>query len=153
MRVKASSEQTSKRSFGQQHVALTLIEVIVAMVLAGTLLAIALRATTSHLAQAKRATKKANALIVLDQFLSDWSLREFTESSFQESAHRCGLHLDISLGSDSRAKLHPGAVVVTHQVRRAESLASAEIVRVEIQEGTSKRLLAWAEIIRRSSVP
>lgn len=146
-------DHNERRLHRRESLALTLIEVIVGLVLAGTLLAVTLRATTSHLAQSKRAAKKANAIVNLDQFLSDWALQEFAEGSFQKSAQRCGLRLERSLDIDGRAEFPLGVLVVTQRARRSASLADAEIVRVEIHEGASMVSLAWAEIIRRSHVP
>ena len=59
---------------------LTLIEIVAASLLLGTMLTGALLAFTAHREQLRRATRKRQAVVALEQLLADW----FTQPKWEE---------------------------------------------------------------------
>lgn len=129
---------------------LTLIEVVVGLALLGTVLSTAIVAGSSHLGQLRAAEQKRTGAIVLDQFLSQWSLSRYATSEADEIAEKMNITaIDESAGetwnlSGDRPLERPA--VVLRAGRRCE-LPGAAVVRVDVFVGRGTRPAAWAEIV------
>lgn len=126
----------------------TLVEVIAAIALVGSLLALSFMANAAHLRQAQRANDKQLATALLDRLIADWSRSEFRDADFDSLVRRHGL-LSPSAG-EARRRAAPATNnwTVRTERRKARSIPQAEIVRLAVWSATSDSPLAWLEIIR-----
>ena len=72
---------------------LTLIEVVVAIAIAGTLLVSTLAGLAAHQRQVRSAERKAIALDAVDRFLSIWSASGFRDASIRKAATKARVRL------------------------------------------------------------
>lgn len=124
---------------------LTLIEVVVSLALAGTLLASAVLATGRHLQQLNRAEQSRKANVILDQFLSQWSISSFSDQGLASSLKAIdGISdaFEIQIAAVKNAPM-PDSEVLRIMVLRRSDLG----VRGQAPYRESP-VSAWAEIIR-----
>jgi type II secretory pathway pseudopilin PulG len=114
--------------------ALTLVEVMAGLVLAGTLLATVIIATGKHLKQIKHASEQQTATVVLEQFLSQWSLGGFQDVNFSRATR-------------SVERLLSNSEIVITEIRMC-GIPDSEVVKVEVLVGVDRNRRAWAEIVR-----
>ena len=139
----------------QAKTGMTLIEVVAALALAGSLLTVTIVGSTRHLRQMKAAERKSQATKRLDRFLSAWSFANFRLANAANAAEQAGLEMTNSELSDFPDKTNNGQqkqerfVVSLHRAGHVD-LGDALKVRVEVSCVSNSRMcdnVAWAEVL------
>ena len=131
----------------------TLVEVVAALALMGTLLAVILVGGSKHLRQLKAAERKRESVRRLDDFLATWSVRNFDPSAIPDAVQRSGLPVTGHYGVHGLREPNLGTSV-EYQVdlERAQSseFDSASIVRLTVSAPhgeLGRKPTAWAEVL------
>lgn len=132
--------------------AVSLIEVVVAIFLAGNLLVGVLLAMTSHARQAKQMQLSQVGIDLLDQFLCSWSTHDFREERVAIAMHGVGLVPAISAESRESVLAFGNGQLVNIQVVRLQGddfqRWGLQKIRVEALSTLNGEVVAKLEILR-----
>ncbi len=131
---------------------ITLIEVVAAVALMGTLLTTVIVGNAKHVRQMKAAQQKREAVHLLDQFLATWSLSGFDKEVLQPAVNRSGMTATGSFGvvgfeqSDERVEKYKVRV----QRKGDATFGTASRVRLTVSCVGPERAevdVCWAEVL------
>lgn len=128
---------------------MTLIEVVVSLALMGTLLTVILIGGSQHLRQLRSAERKRVSVRKLDEFMTAWSLDQFSVSAIPLAVERSGLSVRGHFGEHKGTTSVPRYRVDVTRVRRAE-IGSGSVVRlsVSVTEANGETFpTCWAEVM------
>ena len=122
---------------------LTLIEVVVGLAIAGTLLATTIMAATAQRRQLKQANQKQQAVELIDRFLTAWTQGRFKATLEQSAAESSGVRLRAA--GELEDNLFYLQVRSISRVRELE----LEVIRVEAYVGNAESPISWVEVVRQ----
>ncbi len=125
---------------------LTLIEVVVGIGLAGTLLVSIMMAATGHRKQLRQMRDRQVAMDAIDRFLSQWARYEFSDQGRERSAKQCGVHMD-GLATVAVSRGMPVLKISTRATGLGDDYPF-EIARVEAWVGGGEVADSWVEVLR-----
>lgn len=154
---------TDNRLLSGKRVGLTLIEIVVALAIAGGLLVAAILSATQHQRQIVLANEKQQAIETLDRFLTQWSKYDFEDAHRSEAAQASQVRLAEDIAGQPgrllglRFSLKTERVQPSLEERQLGASIPLEVIRVEMlanrPRGTERTgiVLSWIEIIRPRS--
>ena len=127
---------------------LTLIEVVVGSLLAGTLLVGILLSMTAHAKQLRQIQLGQDGLIQLDKLLSRWAEFDFREEKLEQVAADTHSSLSRQSQATEQSKSSPVWIRITRLPSAEYQTWGIEKVRLEAVSITSEQSVAKLEIVR-----
>ena len=132
---------------------ITLVEVVAALTLMGSLLTVILVSGSKHLRQLKAAEQKRVSVRKLDDFLATWSVSNFDPAQIPAAVQRSGMAATGQYGrhgiEESSAGTDEGFQVELQRVRDSE-LDGGAVLRLTVSAAHAQRgrtSTAWTEIM------
>ncbi|QDT07424.1 hypothetical protein K227x_58510 [Rubripirellula lacrimiformis] len=132
---------------------ITLVEVIAGLALMGTLLTTVVISSSQHLRQLKAAERKRESVARLDDFLSSWSISNFSRDGVGDAVRRSGLAATGAYGTygvDRTAGQTSAPFQVDIRKHASSDFKSGAIVRLTVSvpnDGNARTRTAWAEVL------